>query len=197
MAQIQCVVVTWFTAIFNIHAEQAGSWLTATLLTLPVAYTREGDLVGRRAPRLRSRQPVSRIALPIGHRPGIPVTIRVKVRAQARAIQCVEVARVEVAFPASLLVAHMCPAAVDAWVANDIVQRDRADFVADRRADLAAVRHIASVGRTDLAAVVEVLTATAGHTADCRRDATERRAAFCAGRDVRPRDVMSAYLSCG
>src|SRR5438552_334044 len=198
MAQIQCVIVPWLAPIFDVHPEQHSPGYATTLLTLPVAHAREGDLVGRRASRFRSRQPVSRIAHTVNHRPGAVVAIGVDVRGQARAIQSVEEASMEVAFPAALLVAHMRPAAMDARIAQEVVGQTRVDdayLVAHRRADLAAVRHIPRIGRANLTAVVQVLTATAGHTADCRGNTKERRAALRAGRDVRSTDVMRAELT--
>src|SRR5207247_9843784 len=124
--------------------------------------------------------------------------ISVNVRGHARANQSVEDPGMEVALPAALLVAHMRPAAVDTRIAQEVVGQTRvddADLVAHRRADLAAVRHIPRIGRTDLVVVVQVLTAAARDTADCRGNTKERRAALRAGRDVRSTDVMRAELT--
>src|SRR5439155_10619336 len=80
LAQIQRVVITRLATILDIHAEQASARFAATLFALPVTHAGEGNLVGRRAARLRSRETVSRIADPIRYRPGAIVTIRVQVR---------------------------------------------------------------------------------------------------------------------
>src|SRR5205823_1575711 len=124
-------------------------------------------------------------------------------RAQAEAIQRIEVASMEVAFQPTLDVPHMCPSAMDAGIAqlncHWVVRVHRADLVAYWRANLAAVGHISDIIRTDIhkvAIISPVLASATGYTAGGgHRDlAADECLATCIGKDVRTIDVVSANL---
>src|SRR6266576_795663 len=77
---------TWFVAVFDVHAEQAGSRLSGPAGADPVADARERDLVSRRAPRLWSGIFVTGIANAIGDDTVIIEAVYLQIRAQTGTI---------------------------------------------------------------------------------------------------------------
>src|SRR6266850_1698476 len=154
------MITARLAAVFDVHAEQDRPRSSAAIRIGPVTDTGEDDLVGRCFAWLRSGDTVARIAAP-RHRRGVAELIEassgIEVHAQAGAIQRVIEPGMEVTFQATLDVPDMCPAAMDADIADDIIHQERLgqqvvagalvwtirDGIAIRGADLAAVSDVA------------------------------------------------------
>jgi hypothetical protein len=79
--------------------------------------------------------------------------------------QCVEEARMEVAFQTAFDVANVCPSAMDARIAQEVIGYAGINYaysVTHRRSYLTTMSHVANVRRTN---VRIILTATTGDAA--------------------------------
>src|SRR6266702_3507079 len=98
--------VTRFAAIFDVNAEEASAGFAAAVRTSPITDTGEGNLIGRRLARKRSRAAVT--TNPIHNRLlAVLAGQRIHCGIQACAIECVEEGSVEVAFQTALDVANV------------------------------------------------------------------------------------------
>jgi len=191
------------TTIFNIHAEDAGAASTIPVGIGPVANTGEYDLISWCSAWLWSRDPVTRIAIASRRicDASIINSTRADVGAQASASQCVIVGCVEVAFQTALIMADVCPAAMDAWIADDVIERYDTVRVANRRADLAAMGNIAHILWADIYALrrIRILPTATGHAASVSRSAgqVDHSLALAFGSDVGAEDVDAAEAACG
>src|SRR5439155_24186143 len=112
---------TGFAAVFDVHAEQDSPRFAAAAGAIPVTDTGEHDLIGGRAARFGSRDPVARIAEAV-HDDAFVIYAVGEVGAEARAIERIEVTGMEVTFQTALFVPDMRPATMDARIAQDIVE---------------------------------------------------------------------------
>ncbi len=187
-------VATRLAAVFDIHPEQDGPRRSPAILDSPIAHTGEHNLVRWSATRLRSGDPVTRIAHVVRRNAGTIQAAGIQIHSQARAIQRVEEPGVEVTFH-STIVPDMRPAAMDADIANNVFNQPSSGLeqhvievgalirlsllvravrgpVAVRRADLATVRDVLGVSRADLRnawlsrIAKQILSATTGHSAE-------------------------------
>src|SRR5262249_13423365 len=155
----------------------------------PIADTGEHDLVRGGFARLGSVNAVAGIAPSINRLTEVIKTrSRIEVCQETRAIQGVIEPSMEVAFQATLDMADMSPATMDAdianrighqnglvghWVAQALIRAVGAR-IAHRRANLATVSDVARIWRANRRGfrlrIVEILTATTGYAATkCRR----------------------------
>lgn len=185
--------VTWFATIFNVHAEQAGTRLPTSRRAGPVTHTGEGDLVRVRRTWQRPCAAITTYTVQHGTLT-ILASIWIEVGVQAGTIKCIKEASVEVAFAAALCVPDMCPATMDARIAQEVVRQVRVDgahFVSDWRAYLAAVRDVANIAGAHRRVI---LAAAAGYPAGIWNHAEEVQVRVATGLNdnVRPFDVPDA-----